>query len=304
MATETSSIDDILLNSSAPQNPPPQGDMDDAPPEVSGVDEVPIDSNQFNNEPENDYDVNDSDDKDPEKETAKLENSDIDEYGNEKEKDNEVIRERLARQARKHEAEMAALRAQLTAQQTQQVTKAAEGFEYNPEAAGDWQQQLASFVEHTVANMTTKKQQEQQRQEEVQAQVEFENKFRDDVQRFPDFQEVITSLPAQIDDPMVYATRSMKNPAAFLYAAAKRAPQELQRISQMRDPYAKIAAMGALEASLRQTKPATKAPRPVGRTQEDSSLPHKTNKEPTIEDLIHRAEAKKRVQLNQRRGGR
>ncbi len=308
MATEISSIDDLLLGGKTtthPQTPEHQEVLESAPDNTVETDTSYEESEEHKADAENSYeDILDS--RAPvEKEEAAVPEEDTDDYGNTKSKDNEVIRDRLARQAeslkRQHQAELDALRAQLTPQQNYAVNQAAEGFHYDENSNQTWDQQLRQFVEHTVQSMSARQQQEAQHTRNLQAQMEFENKFRDDVMRFPDFQETIVGLGASISDPMVYATRGMKNPAAFLYAAAKRAPKELQRISGIQDPYVQIAEMGRLEATLRQTKPATKAPRPIGRTLEDVSIPHKTNKEPSIEDLIAKSDAKRRAQLAARR---
>lgn len=290
MATESSSIDDLLMNV-ATGNPAPLPDPEPIA-DIPEPEPLKIEGNDYGEiERIDTQDGEDATRKEPETAT-----DEADEYGNKPEPENEAIRERLTRQARKHEAEMAALRAQLSTQQAQQVQEAAQGFEYNPDASGDWQQQLASFVKQTVNNMSSEREHEKQRVREAQAQMEFESKFRDDVQRFPDFEEAIMGIGADISDPMVHATRSMKNPAAFLYAAAKRAPAELQRIAKIEDPYAQIAAVGALEVTLRQTKPATKAPKPIGRAPDDGVMALKSEKrEETIEDLIKASEAKIRA---------
>ena len=49
---------------------------------------------------------------------------------------------------------------------------------------------------------------------------------------------------------------------------------------------------------MRQTRPSTKAPKPLGRAQEDAALPHKNTKEPTIEELIAKDAAKKLARRN------
>lgn len=310
MATETSSIDDLLLGAKTSIHPQtPEHQELDAPSSESLDSEEPYDYDtpglpkEAESKPYENEDILDK--------RAPLEKQDLkddtetDDYGNNKSKDNEVIRERLARQAeslkRQHQAEIEALRAQLTANQPQAVQQASEGFQYDENSNQSWDQQLRQFVEHTVQTMTVRQQQEAEQQRNIQAQMEFEEKFLTDVHNFPDFQEAIVSVGAPITDPMVHATRGIKNPAAFLYAAAKRAPKELQRISSIRDPYAQIAEMGRLEASLRQNKLGTKAPRPLGRLQEDAVIHHKTEREPTIEDLIAKSDAKRRAQLAQRR---
>ena len=119
--------------------------------------------------------------------------------------------------------------------------------------------------------------------------------------RFSDFKDVVGSQP--ITDPMTYALRGMNDPSAFIYAASKRAPQELQRISNISDPYVQMVEMGKLEERMRKTPMTTKAPRPVSKTVDNSSIPVQQKKgEPSIEDLIAHADAKRRAQLTSRRG--
>ena len=103
---------------------------------------------------------------------------------------------------------------------------------------------------------------------------------------------------------MTIASRAMKDPAAFFYAAAKRAPQELQRIAQIPDQYVQMVEIGKLEERMKQSKSgnATKAPKPLGRIQEDGSIPYNSNKkEPTIEDLIAQDSAKRKAFYDSRR---
>jgi hypothetical protein len=103
---------------------------------------------------------------------------------------------------------------------------------------------------------------------------------------------------------MTLALRGMNDPAAFIYAASKREPQEIERISKLRDPYARMVEMGKLEERMRRNKPITKAPKPLGRTQEDLGIPQsKKSKEPTIEDLIAKADAKKLANIRPKRPG-
>lgn len=295
----TTSIDDMLLGGKThtqPESPEHQSleteEIEEDLPDY-GDDAEQLD----NDEPE---EVSEPEEK-PEKERE------TDEYGNEREPENEVIRERLARQARKHQAEIDELRAQLAQQgASKQVQQAAKEFEYDPDASGDWQQQLASFVKQTVNSMTREKEEGQSRQQEAKLQAEFEGKFKNGMSKFDDFVDVMEGLNFQISNPMTLATRAMADPAAFLYAAAKRNPQELERISKLRDPYAQMTEMGKLEERMRKNKPTTKAPRPLGRTSEDSSMPipKKKNENETIEDLIAKSDAKKLNRIKGRQGGR
>lgn len=301
----TSNIDDLLMGAKTPQHPEtPENQHQEGPEEVQELE--PDTPDYGEDEPETPTDSDDElEQTDETDETDSKPAREYDDYGNEKEPENKEIRERLKKQARKYEAEIESLRSQLAQHgASQQVQQAAKDFEYDPDAKGDWQQQLASFVKQTVNSMTREQQEAEVRQENAHAQQEFESKFRDGMGRFNDFVDVIDSLPFQISNPMTLATRAMADPAAFLYAAAKRNPQELERISKIRDPYAQMTEMGKLEERMRRNKPTTKAPRPLSRTNEDAAIPNPKKKgEPTIEELIAKADQKKLARVKGRSGG-
>lgn len=295
-----SSIDDLLMGGSSEQNPmPPEEKIIQEEPEE--IEEIEHDSDEPNyGEPEED--ASENEEEDGSEETQASEDNDEDEYGNTKERMSQGMKDRLDRKERQHQREMESreqeiqqLRQQLAQQgASQQVQQAAKDFEYDPNEAGDWQQQLASFVKQTVKSMTQEQQEMETRQQESKAQAEFETKFREGMNKFDDFRDVISSLPFQISNPMTLATRAMDNPAAFLYAAAKRNPAELERISRIRDPYAQMTEMGKLEERMRRNKPATKAPRPLGRTPEDATTNIKPKKKDvTGDDLLASADAKR-----------
>jgi hypothetical protein len=181
-----------------------------------------------------------------------------------------------------------------------QVQQAQE-FNYNPDSEQGWQQQLESFVEQTFTKINQRQASQAQQQREMEAHNEFQERFANGMDRFTDFKEVVGAQP--ITDPMTLALRGVNDPAAFVYAASKRHPAELQRISQLGDPYAQMVEMGKLEERMRKTKSATNAPKPLGRTREDAGMPvAKKQDGDSIEDLIARADAKKRAQLTARRG--
>lgn len=303
----TSSIDELLLgggNSTQPATPEHQ--HLEEPEEIHELetDEAP----EENGKSLDMYDMEEaaSNEADEDERNTAKDVRELDEYGNEKQPDNEVIRERLRKQAeslnRKHQAEIESLRAQLAQSgASQQVQKAASDFEYDPNASGDWQQQLASLVKQTVNSMTREQEEQKVQQQERQVQHEFEEKLISGMANFTDFQDVIQSLPCDITNPMTLATRAMNDPAAFLYAAAKRHPQELERISKLRDPYAQMTEMGKLEERMRRNKPSTAAPRPLGRSVEDAQVPlAKKKTEETIEGLIARADARKMQRMKGR----
>jgi hypothetical protein len=306
-----SSIDDLLMGGGGNSLQPdaPENQYQDEPEPIQELDQ---DAPEYEDEQVPELDSNDEesieqDSEELEEKPRKQEPKEYDEYGNEKEPENKEIRERLARQARKHQEEIDALRAQLAQQgASREVQQAAKDFEYNPDEGGDWQQQLASFVKQTVNSMTREQQEVQTRQEDAKLQSEFEGKFREGMSKFGDFVETIGGLSFEITNPMTLATRAMENPAAFLYAAAKRNPQELERISKIRDPYAQMTKMDKLEERMRKNKPSTKAPRPLGRTPEDShSNTPKKKTEANGDDLLARADAKRLATVKTRlRGNR
>lgn len=227
----------------------------------------------------------------------------VDQYGNEgvterkyteeevRERINKAVRERLARFEKNEQA-------------TQAVQQhAAQNFEFDENSNQSWQQQLEQFVEHTVQNMSQKQLQRQQQEREKQAMQQFEEKFQSGMGRFKDFVEVVGNQP--ITDAMTIATRGLDDPAAFLYAASKRAPDELKRISQITDPYKQVLEMGKLEERLRKQKATTQAPKPLRKTTGDINAKiENEKKEPTLEELIAESDKKRRNLLLQNRGRR
>ena len=305
----TSSIDDLLMGGKSPTQPQtPEHEYQNGPEDVEELEPEDDEGEppEYDDEPEDDHTEEQDDADDEEDEPEVKHKKEYDEYGNEKEPENKEIRERLKKQARKYEAEIESLRAQLANQgASREVQQAAKDFEYDPEAKGDWQQQLAQFVKQTVNSMTREQEEQQIRQRDHEAQQEFEGKFREGMGKFHDFVDVIGGLGFQITNPMTLATRGMADPAAFLYAAAKRNPGELERISKLRDPYAQMTEIGKLEERMRKNKPTTKAPRPLDRTRENASIPAPKKKtEPSIEDLIAKNDAKKLNRIKGRVGGR
>lgn len=307
-----SSIDELLMGGGGNSQQPNTPEYQDAPEPIEEMEqEVP----EYEDEAQYDHMGEPEELEEPEDNTEDDHTNaypEEDEYGNQKERMPKGMKERLDRKEKQYqreleqrEAEINQLRSQLAQQgASQQVQQAAKDFEYDPDAAGDWQQQLASFVKQTVQSMTNEQQENQKRYEEAQAQAQFEAKFRDGMSRFDDFREVISSLPCEISNPMTLATRSMENPAAFLYAAAKRHPQELERISKIRDPYGQMMEMGKLEERMRKNKPTTKAPRPLGRTPDDSTIKTKPKeKDQTGDDLLAKADAKRLQNVKVRHRG-
>lgn len=303
MAENISNIDELLitgkLSSSHPASPELQPTEEAVQEVLEEIAEVPHETS------EDEYGLNEEAKDELKEEAPKKEVKAVDEYGNEKEPPrtytqdevdritNEKIRERLARLERNNPQLNPAAHAQV-----QQATN--QGFEYNAESNESWQIQLESFVEQTVSRMGSKQAQQAQQMREQQAQSEFDTKFTSGMGKFNDYKEVVGKQP--ITDAMVLAARSIADPAAFFYAAAKRNPQDLERISRISDPYAQIAEIGKLEERMKKGKPMTRTPKPISKTNDDLAVPHKANekKQPTIEELIQQSAAKKLALQKQR----
>lgn len=307
MATEYSDIDSLLMSQSGqnttttPETPEHQDAYSESHADNSS--DTYDDSDSLDLDSPSDYHDSDSQNDEIEAKDIKENETDIkeydtDEYGNEKTKPrmyteeehrelvNKAVRERLARG--NHNAN------QQPAQQQQQ-------FNYNPESEQSWEQQLEQFVEQTVSKMTQKQIQQQQALQEQLAEQEFSERFIGGMERFQDFKDVVGSQ--NITDPMTLALRGVQDPSAFIYAAAKRHPAELERISKLKDPYSQMVEMGKLEERMRKKPEGTKAPRPVSRTQEDSSyIESKKKGEPTIEDMIAQFESKRIAKFNRYHG--
>lgn len=235
-----------------------------------------------------------------EKKDETEDDEDEDEYGNKKERMSKGMKDRLDRKEKQfqreieqRDRELYELRQRLSTQgASKEVQQAVKDFKYNPEEEVSWEQQLSDFVKHTVTNMSVEQQQKERRVQEQRVQHEFEQKFTKGMDRFNDFREVVGSQP--MDDAMTLALRGMSDPSAFIYAASKRHPQEIERISKLPDPYARMVEMGKLEERMRRNKPTTKTPRPLGRTKEDATTKITPKQKDTSgDDLLARADAKR-----------
>jgi len=210
------------------------------------------------------------------------------------------MKDRLDRKEKQHQLEieqrdreLQQLRQQLQNQgASKEVQQAVKDFKYDSNEDVPWEKQLSDFVKQTVSSMQTDQRNEERQRQEQTAQREFAQKFSKGMERFGDFREIVGSQP--IDDAMTLSLRAMNDPTAFIYAASKRHPQELERISKLQDPYARMVEMGKLEERMRKNKPTTKAPRPLGRTKEDAyTKPVAKEKESTGDDLLAKADAKR-----------
>lgn len=205
-----------------------------------------------------------------EEQTASSDDSSTDEtddYGNPvskgklytEEQVQKMIRDRLAR----------GRMANQSPEQSQQVQEAARDFKADPESSESWETQLEGFIEKTLTKISTKQSEAEWKQKEEASQAEFEDKFTTGMTRYNDFRDVVSNKP--ITNSMMLATRSMQDPAAFIYAACKQHPAEVERIAKIQDPVTQIAEIGRLEERMKKAKTITKAPAPAKKVTGDMS---------------------------------
>jgi len=198
-------------------------------------------------------------------EDAPNENEEVDDYGTPiakaKEKTytqaevQEMIRERLARGR--------------NSEQQQHVQEAGKDFKADPDSEESWETQLGNFVEKKISELAQKKEQENWKRQEETSQAEFEDKFANGMTKYQDFGTVVSGKP--ITTSMMMATRNMQDPAAFLYAACKQQPGEIERISKIQDPYAQIAEIGRLDERMKKARIISKAPPPSRKISGDAT---------------------------------
>lgn len=297
MTTETSSIDDILSAQSGVKAPEMQNHYEEEP----SIDEQPIQESYDYGEIDNAQTTNDEQETSDDHEPVFENETESDDYGNPKSKSRTYTEEEVNEKINKAIRERLARGSSAATSQNQPNASVAKEFEYNPDSNESWQTQLESFVEQTVSKMGQKQAQMQREAQEQEAHIQLQTKIQQGLDRFGDFREAVGSQP--ISDAMTMALRGMNDPAAFIYAASKRMPQELQRIAKIPDQYAQMVEMGKLEERMRQAKPATKAPRPISRTIDDGiTIKKPPKREETIEDMIAAADAKRKNSLRAQRG--
>lgn len=246
MSTEnTNNIDDLLLNINKEPSAEPES-------EEIETEEVDI------AETSNDYEASSESSVEEAEEPSTEE---TDEYGNEVSTEQESTKpaERYYTQA-----EVQQMMQERLERQARNMQKQSSDDEDSP----DFQQQLKSMIENAVTEVQQKNAARQQQEIEMQRQQEFEDKFRRGTTRFKDFTNVVANKP--ISDYMLQATSGMNDPSGFIYAACKRAPEEVERISKITNPYAQVLEIAKLESKLKTGKTTTQAPRPIKGTKGDS----------------------------------
>lgn len=207
---------------------------------------------------------------------------------------NQIVRERLARLERNTQQPP-------TQQQQQQANQA--GFQFDENSNLDWAQQLESFVMQVADRRDQTRAAQIQQAIEQERMQEFEGKFKAGMEKFDDYHTVLKGK--KITDAMVEAASDINDPAALFYAAAKREPAELDRISKIENPFAQAAAIGRLDAKLRKVPvKASNAPRPVSPSKADTAAKTYAPKEVSdneLDDLLIADNKARLAQQNARR---
>jgi len=230
-----------------------------------------------------------------EKSSEKSKDSPIDEYGNPIEKPRlyteeelqQRIRDRLSRGKHsepQYQPDNQYQQPQQYQPNQQQVQQAQDsGFQHNPESEQSWEDQLSQFIDNRLEQRQTKAAEQQWRQQEAAKQAEFESKFSSGMGKYQDFHQVVAGKP--ITDTMMMATRSLENPAAFVYAASKLHPQEIERISRISDPYAQASEVGRLhEKMVKERRMVSAAAKPIEPVKSD--MPSKSYHTSPIDQRI------------------
>lgn len=185
---------------------------------------------------------------------------------------NEAIRKRIKNWSPEAQEQMMAQINQ--PQQQPQVT--------SPDGEVNWEQELKSLVKTTMIEAQQEAVRAVQQQEELAKYQEFEGKFNTGATRYNDFEDVVMTKP--LSPAMLKATQNMNDPAAFVYAACKAQPQEIERIAKLKDPIQQAVEIGKLEERMRKVRSATKAAAPLEPSVSDITGKNTSNR--SIDDLI------------------
>ncbi len=217
----------------------------------------------------------------------------VDDYGNKVPKSKVYTEEEVQAMIRKrlklhHEEKAQPIQPQYQPQVPQQ--QPTEDFQHDQSSEQPWEVQLEQHIEQTVQKLKTKEANLAWQAEQQRAQQDFEHKFTTGMSKYADFTDVVSGKP--ITNGIMMAARSMADPAAFIYAAAKQQPKELERIAAITDPYVLAAEIGRLEERMKKARTVSKAPKPVSKTRGD--MADKGMTKFSLDDLI-RADAKRKL---------
>lgn len=271
MTEVRTTVDEKLVNQMADKQEPIEEPIKE---EAQESEQSKISENKVS--AETDYELPPSDD-----EVSDKKEDQKDEYGNEitskkvytEEEVNELMRQRFNRNKREE-----ATREQ--PKETQIQTQ--EGEE-------NWESQLEGFVENTVRKLTLKEQQKIREEKERDSLDRLQVNIHTSMSKYKDFKDVVSKVP--MSDYMVKATKSFKDPGAFIYAASKTQSKELERISRLDDPLDQAAEIGKLEERMRKIRQGSNSPKPVSQVSGD--VTNRENVRGNIDDLIRKDAMKK-----------
>jgi hypothetical protein len=282
--TEAKNIDDVLIKSMQPSQSPPvqQENQVQSEPVINEVKKDNIIPESI----KKDEDISENKELPPEKSEIKEKpekpnDTNIDEYGNPIEKskmysEDEVqrmIRERLSR-GRNNEQPI-----------QQHLSQPQVNDQPSNSEDGDWKAELEQVIDETFEKRQIKFAEQQWRENENIIQQQFESKFSAGMNKYSDFNDVVYGKP--ITDTMMLSTRSLDNPAAFVYSACKLYPKEIERISKIKDIYSQASEVGRLHERMIKSKSiASGAPKPIDISSSDLP-PKKTTNEKSIDERIN-----------------
>lgn len=200
---------------------------------------------------------------------------DVDEYGNPVEKSKTYTEEEVQAMIRKRLKDRHAEQPAPAAQEK----KAAQTGEETDIA---WKDELKEVIKETAQEVERESREKEWRRNEEVAHAEFESKFSTSMQKYGDFENVVAGKP--ITAAMMVATRDMRDPAAFLYAACKQNPGEIERIAKIPNAVTQAVEIGRLEERMKKARVITSAPAPAKRISGDATFePPRQD----IDSLIH-----------------
>lgn len=235
-----------------------------------------------------------------EEEEASEDSPKFDEYGNEidEEPATELYQAQPAQQERYYTEQELNERINQAVRKRLKESRSQDDDYSNDEGVANFQEQLKNMVASTITDLQRQQALQYQQEVELKRQAEFEAKFMNGTKRFKDYKAVIQNKP--INDYMFNATRHMNDPSGFIYTACKRAPEEIERIAKLNDPYTQIAEIAKLEEKLKAKKQTTKAPKPVKTTKGDATTKEKAARP---RDILAAADSERwqRIQSMRRR---
>lgn len=219
-------------------------------------------------------------------EDAPSSDENVDEYGNPVAKSKTYTEEEVQAMIRKR------LKDRHAEQPVQQEAKKAT--EATPENDVAWKDELKEVIKETAQELQRDEREKEWRRNEDVAHAEFESKFSTSMQKYSDFEGVVGGKP--ITAAMMTATRDMRDPAAFLYAACKQNPGEIERISKIPNAVTQAVEIGRLEERMKKARVISNAPPPAKRISGDATFEQPKQ---NIDSLIN-SHAKSKIRDNRK----